>query len=107
MMMAMCWGTAPTPPPAGSGALRSIAVIRAARPFLSDRKSDLCDFFFLDRQELIDFGDGLIGRFLNGIGIATLIVFGDVAVLFELLQQIQPVAPYMSHSYARLLGIFV
>src|SRR5262245_4410114 len=103
MMMAMCSGIA-VPPPVASAVLRSIALIRAARPFSSIL--DLGDLFFLRRQKLVDLGNRLIGRFLHGIGIAAFIVFGDVAVLLQLFQKVEPVAPDMPHCDARLLGIF-
>src|SRR5262245_47742639 len=103
MMMAMCSGTAP--PPCKDAASTGCLIALTSCSNLAH--SNLSDLFFLGREKLVDFANGLIGRLLHGFGIAPLIVLGHVAVFLQPLQEVETITPYMSHSYARLLSIFV
>src|SRR5215211_565403 len=65
------------------------------------------DFLFLGRKQRIDLRNRPIGGLLHIIGEALLVVFRDLVVFLEFLDDIQPVAANVAHRDARGLGIFV
>src|SRR6185295_4431675 len=65
------------------------------------------DFLFLRRKQLIDFRNRSVGRLLHVIGEPLLIVFGNLVILLELLDDIQPVATDMANSYLGGFGVFM
>src|SRR5215470_794778 len=69
----------------------------AGAAFDIGRSLDGEDFFFLGRKQLVDFRDHAVGRLLNVIGETLLIVLGDLVVLLELLDDVEPVAANVAH----------
>ena len=71
------------------------------------RRSNRHDLLFLAGEQLLDLGDGRVGRFLHLAGLPLLFVFADLVLLLELLEKIEAVAADMTHRDARRFGIFV
>ena len=65
------------------------------------------DFLFFRRHHPVDFRDRFVGRFLHLFGRAFALVLAYLVILFEFLEYVEAVAPYMTHRYSRGLGIFV
>src|SRR5207253_7808091 len=65
------------------------------------------DFLFLRRKQLIDFRNRSVGRLLHLVGEPLLIVFGNLVILLELLDDIQPVATDMADRNLGSFGIFM
>src|SRR6185503_5396414 len=65
------------------------------------------DFLFLRRKQLIDFRNRSVGRLLHLIGEPFLIVFGNLVILLELLDDIQPVATHMADRHLGGFGVFM
>src|SRR6478752_6418543 len=82
MMMATCAGASDRSGPSvtGAAALDMGAAL------------DGEDFFFLGSQQLVDLGDGAVGRLLHLVGVTLLIVLRHLVILLELLQHIEAVA---------------
>src|SRR5216684_3585302 len=92
MMMATWRGG--SKPESGTGASRALGETEASSMLFSECRgpgSNRHDFFFFAGKGLIDFADDLIRRLLDLAGHAGVIVLADLAVFFELLQQIERV----------------
>src|SRR3974390_914531 len=74
---------------------------------MSPRRSNRHDLLFLTGEKLLDFGNGGIGRLLHFIGLAIMLVFADLVVLFEFFEKIGAFAPTAPPRHSRSLGIFV
>src|SRR5580698_5047236 len=82
MMMATCNGASD----------RSVPSVAGAAAFDINRSLNREDFFFLGRQQLIDFRNRSVGRLLHVGGQAFLIVLGNLVVLLEVLHRIEAIA---------------
>src|SRR5262249_3532598 len=100
MMMATCNG-----PSDRSGSRLAGAAFDIADPLSIPLDGE--DFFFLGRQQLVDLRDHTVGRLLHVVGETLLIVLGDLVVLLELLDDVEPVAAHMAHGDLGGLGVFV
>src|SRR5262249_52654339 len=65
------------------------------------------DFFFLGREQLVDFRDHAVGRLLHVVGHALLIVLGNLVVLLKLLDRVEAIASDMADRHARGLRVFM
>src|SRR5215831_17821509 len=79
----------------------------AGTAFDIGRSSYREDFFFLGRQQLIDFGDRSVGRLLHVGSQALLIIFRNFVILLELFHGIEAVATDMADRDLGGLGVFV
>src|SRR5258708_13077822 len=69
-------------------------------------RSDLQDLFILLRQGLVDLPDVLVGQGLDIVLQLAVLILRDLAVLFLLLERVEPVAADVADMNAGLLGIF-
>src|ERR1051326_4811701 len=120
MMMATCRG-APNPPLGfGAASVSGMSSCLASRLVVStpasasliDQEfaataSDRHDLFFFAGERLIDLADHRVGRLLHLARMTLLVVLADLVLFFQLLEQIEPVAPHMPHRHLGGLGIFV
>src|ERR1700681_1159186 len=121
MMIATCNGTVRSDPSvAGAAALdiiqfqdqsqsldRQILLAKPRLQCLGLQLSNGEDFLFLGRKQLLDFSDHGVGCLLHIVGKALLIVFGDLVILLELLDGIDPVATDMANSDLSRFGILM
>ena len=59
------------------------------------------------RKQLVDLGNHAVSGLLHIVGEALLIVLGNLVILFELLDRIEPIATDMAYRNFCRLGIFV
>src|SRR4030081_3628218 len=97
MMIATCRGAS----------VRSGPSVAAAAAFDIGQSLNREDLFFLGRKQLIDLRNRPVGRLLHVRGQTLLIVFGDLVVLFQLLDRIETIAADMADRDAGGFGIFV
>src|SRR5688572_14197163 len=100
MMMATWRGMAPP-----SGASDAVPILTAVE--IGWLTSDLHDLFFFGGERLVDLLHMLVGQLLHLVVQLAVLVLGDLAVLFLLLQRFHAVPPDVADGDARLLGVFV
>src|SRR5713101_3897366 len=98
MIMAMCRGTAMSPIPT----VRNGSVLD-----ILPQTSHCEDFLLFCRQHSVDFRDRFVRGLLHLLGRPFAIVLADLVILFEFLEHIEAVAPYMAHRHPGGLCIFV
>src|ERR1044072_6332433 len=69
--------------------------------------SDGEDFLLLDSKHSVDVGDDLIGCLLHLFGLSLSFLLADLVILLQLLENIEPVTPYMPHRDTRSLCVFM
>src|SRR5690349_6683062 len=96
MMMATCAGASDRSGPsvAGAAALDMEAALNSQ------------DFFFLGGQQLVDLGDGAVGRLLHLVGVTLLIVLRHLVILLELLQDVQAVTADVTRCHLGGFRVF-
>src|ERR1700752_2909014 len=92
MMMATWRGTAP--PSDASPILTAVEI--------GWFTSDLHDLFFFGGESVVDLLHVLVGELLHLVMQPAMLVLGDLAVFFLLLQRFHPVAPDVAHGDPRL-----
>src|SRR6266496_3455465 len=99
MMMATCRG-------APKRAVREVGALAWGMSFGPIPCSlDGQDFLFFHRERVIDFGNGLIGRLLDLIGVALVVVLADLVVLLELLEDVEAVPAHVAYRHAGGFGV--
>src|SRR5215204_2465023 len=106
MMMATCRGAGSTAPVVSSTGF-ACAPIESNVPECVAYLSDLLDFLFFGRDELVDELDMVVGEFLDILRRGAGIVLAHLAVLFELLCLIHAVSADVADGDARLLSVFM
>src|SRR5260370_30311327 len=68
-------------------------------------RSDLQDLFILLRQGVVDLPDVLVGQRLDIVLQLAVLILRDLAVLFFLLERIEPVTADIADGNARLVAV--
>src|SRR6202521_2707070 len=101
MMMATCRG-------APKRAVREVGALASGMKFRASPCSlDGQDFLFLHRERAVDFGNGLIGRLLDLIGIAIMVVLADLVVFFQFLESVEGIPSRVPYRHACGFGVSV
>src|SRR5215813_5037121 len=100
MMMATWRGV--TPPSAASAALPTLTAV-----VVGWLTSDLHDLFFFGGERVVDLLHVAVGQLLHLVVQFAVLVLGNLAVLFLLLQELHAVTSDVANGNPCLLGIFV
>src|SRR3712207_3244977 len=108
MMIATWAGAHPADEgPDATGKVEISDVAAMSRFKLMQASLDLHNLFFLSGEKRIDLADRLIGRLLDLLFLAPLLVLAHGAVLLQLLEQVDAVPSHVPDGDARLLGVFM